>query len=129
MLRRKVHQIMSDAGGVVAGDSGFFEVVTENGNDAQRFHLVEIVDDLAGGFESVFRFQTVRDGRAGDQRVMEDRFLCMAVERANVSGVSQSEVVVGLGHEVADVDLGGSGLNNGLTDSSNQQIRNEAGET
>src|SRR5580698_5249151 len=54
MLRGKLHQVAGDAGGVVAGDSVFFEVVAEHGNDAEFLDGVKIVGDLARTFQLVF---------------------------------------------------------------------------
>ena len=73
----------------------------------------------------------MRRGRGGaiDEREIEDAFYSgVAVQGANVVGGGQSEAFVGLGHQVADIDLDRGGVHHGLGNSGDQQVGNEAGE-
>ena len=52
----------------------------------------------------------------------------MAIQGADVIGGSQAQALVGLGHQVADIDLYRRGIDHGLGDAGNQEIGDEAGE-
>src|SRR5580698_7627230 len=90
-LSDQVHQVAGHATGVVAGDSAFVEVVAEHGDYAEGFDGVEIVDDLAGAFAGVLDFEFVGHGSAVDQREIENLFLGVAIEGADVVGRGQVE--------------------------------------
>ena len=60
MFRREVHEIASNARSIMARDSCFFEIVSENGNDAERFDSVEVIDDLTRALKRVFCLHLVR---------------------------------------------------------------------
>jgi len=128
MLRGKLHQVAGDAGGVVASDSVFFEVVAEHGNDAEFLDGVKIVGDLARTFQLVLSQEFRGNRRAVDERVIEKLLLGVAVEGADVIGGSEIQAFVGLGHQVADVDLDRLGRDDCLRNAPHQQVGNQAGE-
>ena len=49
----KLHQIAGHPGGVVAGDAGLFQVVSQHRDHAQSLDRIEIGNDLACTFERV----------------------------------------------------------------------------
>ena len=52
----------------------------------------------------------------------------MLVEGANMICGGETKTFIRLRHQIADVNLGRGGVNNGLGDSVNQQVRDKAGE-
>ena len=102
----KLYQIAGDASGVVTGDDGFFEVVSHHRDHAESFDGIEIGDDLAGSLKCVLGLEFIGDGSAIDQSVVEDLSTGRVIERANVICGRKSQALVGLGHQVADVNLG-----------------------
>ena len=50
-------QVAGDAGGVVAGCAGFFQIISEHRDHSERLDFIEVVDDLAGTLTGVFGFQ------------------------------------------------------------------------
>ncbi len=52
----------------------------------------------------------------------------MAIQGADVVGSGQSKALVGLGHQVANVDLDGRRFDNGLHNAAHQQVRDQARE-
>src|ERR1700722_5145037 len=122
-----MHQVACHASGVVARYSGLFKIVAEDGNHAESFNRLQIVHDLAGAFARVFGLKFRGSGSSVNEGVVEDLFLRVAIERANMVGGGQPEALVGLGHQVAYVDPGSWRFDNRLRDATHQQVRNQAG--
>ena len=53
VVRDEFQQVAGDAGGVMTGCAGFFQIISEHRVYAQRFDLIEIVDDLAGALAGI----------------------------------------------------------------------------
>jgi hypothetical protein len=51
----------------------------------------------------------------------------VAIECANVIGCGKTKALIGLRHQIADVNLGGGRGDDSLGDAMHQQVRNEAG--
>ena len=62
------------------------EIIAEDGNHAQGFDGIEIVDDLASAFAGVLGLEFVGHGSAVDQGEVEDLFLRVAIQGADVVG-------------------------------------------
>ena len=84
LMRDEFQQVASDAGGVVAGYAGFFQVIAEHRNHAKGFDLIEIVDNLAGTFGRILGLQIVGGRSAVDECVVEELFLRMAAEGSDM---------------------------------------------
>ena len=50
-------QVACDAGGIVAGCAGFFQIISEHRDYSESLDFIEVVDDLAGTLNGVFGFQ------------------------------------------------------------------------
>ena len=59
VLHYEFQQVAGDAGSIVAGYAGFFQIISEHRDHAQGFNLIEIVDDLAGALAGVLGLQFV----------------------------------------------------------------------
>ena len=113
----------------MAGDAVLLgEVGAKNRLYAQRADCLYVGNDLGGAFGGIFRFHLVGSGSGIDQGVVENLAAGVAVDCLNVLGRGQVKALVGLGHEVANVDLGGRRSNDGLGDAADQQIWHKAGE-
>ena len=128
-MRDKLQQIVSNPSGVVASDSGmFFEVFAEDRDYAQGLDGIEVGDDLASSFEGILDLERIGHWRAVDKGVIEELLLGVAIECLKVIGGAESETFIRLCHQIADVDFRGRRIHDGLNDSSDQEVRNEAGE-
>src|SRR5271169_4895901 len=95
-LGTELHQVASNTRGVVAGDQALFQIIPENGYHAERLDGIEIVDDLTGAFAGVLLFQFIRGRSLVDQGEVENLFLRVAIQRADMIGGGQPEALVGL---------------------------------
>src|ERR1700679_124090 len=124
----ELHNVVGDAGGVVAGDAGLFQIVAENRDYAQSFDGIEVGDDLAGAFLRILCLQFQGNGRAIDQGVVEYLLVGVVIESSNVVGSGEAEALISLRHQVADVNLDSGRVDDGFSNAVHQQIRDEAGE-
>src|SRR5580704_8699025 len=127
-LGGKLHQVAGDPGGVVAGDACFFEIISENRDHAQRFDGIEIGNDLASTLECVLGPEFLGNRSAIDQGVVEDLLASVGIESADVVGGGKAQTLICLGHQVADVNLGGRRLDDSIGDSMHQQVRDKTRE-
>ena len=98
-------------------DVALLKIVSENRTNSERFDRFEIGDDLAAPSSAYLAFISCETGVLIDEGVIEDAIvLRVAVQRANVIGGGQSQALVGLGHQVADVDLDRRRIHDGLGD-------------
>jgi hypothetical protein len=128
-LRDKFEQIVSNPGRIVASDPGMFlEVVAEDGDYAQGLDGMEVGDDLASSFEGILGLELIGHWRAVDEGVIEELSLGVAIECPQVIGGAESETFIGLCHQIADIDFSRRRIHDSLSDASDQEVRNEAGE-
>ena len=112
----------------MARHSGLFQIIPQHGDDAKRFNRIEISDDLTCAFERVFGLELIGYRRAVDESVVKNLLTGMTIECADVIGGGKAEALVGLRHQIADVNLRGRRSDDGFGDAAHQQIRNKAGE-
>ena len=112
----------------MASDSGFFEIVTKDRNHAEGFNGIKIVDNLTGAFAGILRLEFLGGGSSVDQREVEDLFLRMLFRARMWSAAVKPKTLIGLSHQVADVDLGRRRFDDRLRNAAHQQIGNQAGE-
>jgi len=105
--RGKLHKVAGNSGSIVASNVALIEIIPKNRNHAESFDCVEIGNDLARALERVLSFESVGNRSAIDQRVVEDLLSGVAVESTDVIGGRQAKTLVGLRHQIADVNLGG----------------------
>jgi hypothetical protein len=127
-LRSELHQVAGDTGGVVAGDAGFFQIVPRTGITPRASMASRSATIWQAPSSAYLALSSIGNGRAVDQRVVEDLLAGVAVESADVIGGGEAEALVGLRHQVADVDLGGGRVDDGFGDAVHQQVWDEAGE-
>ena len=101
----------------VAGD-GFYA----KGTDA-----IEVGFDRALSETGVLGEGSGADGRGVDEGVVEDLRTGVVEDLFDVLGGGEAEGLVGLSHEIADVDPGGSAFSECLWDAANEQVRDERG--
>jgi len=126
----EVDEGLGDAVGVVTEEVAFVGEVAGDGFDAEGADAVEVSGDGRLALVGVFIQQRGGDGRGIDEGVVEDaRAVSAAVveDFFYVLGCGEAERLVGLGHEVCDVDAGGFGGGDGLGDAVNQKISDQRG--
>ena len=89
---------------------------------------VTVNHDTARTLQGILGLQRFTDRGCVDYRIVEDRGSGMLVELANVIRSGQTKALVRLRHEVANIYLHCPRSCNGLWNSTNQQVRHEAGE-
>ena len=111
----------------VAEDVALVDEVAGDGLDAEGTDAVEV--GLDGGLveAGVLREGYRADGRGVDQCVVEDLRAGVVEDFFDVLGGGEAEALVGLRHEVADVDARGVGGGEGLGDSADKEVGNERG--
>ena len=123
-------QRLGDAVGVVAEEVAFEGEVAGDGFDAEGKDAVEVGLDGCLATAGVAFEEGGRDGGGVDEGVVEDAravYAAVLEDFFDVLGCSEAERLVGLGHEVADVDAGGVGCGEGLGDSAYQEVGDERG--
>ncbi len=118
-------------GYAVGGVADYVAFVGEVAGDAVDAHGLDFVDvglDDFGAFRGVACLCGGGDGRGVDDGVVEDGLAGMVVDALDVLGCGEVQAFIGLGHEVGDVDAGAGGGGDGLGDSWNEQVGDEAGE-
>src|SRR5271166_1543887 len=127
-LSDELNQVTGDEGGVVTRDAGLFQVVAENGDHTQGFNGFEVGNDLACALEGIFGFELIGNGSAIDQREVEELPVSVAVQGADMVGGGEAQTLIGLSHQVADVNLGGRRGDDGIGYATDEKVGNEAGE-
>lgn len=122
---------------VVAEDVAFVGEGSRNGLNAEGANAVEIGFDGALAFAGVALENHGRDRRGVDKGVVEDRVPTVALavcggsavlqDLFDVLGGGEPEGLVGLGHEIADVDARGLGGGDGLGDAADEEVGDERG--
>ena len=135
-------QGLGEAVGVVAKEVAFEREVAGDGFYAEGADAVEVGGDGGLAAEGVLFQQRGRDGGGVDEGVVEDagvfsggmrscavRTIWPAVleDLFDVLGCGEAERLVGLGHEVADVDAGGVGCGEGFGDAADEQVGDQRG--
>jgi hypothetical protein len=111
----------------VAEDFAFVEEVAGDGLDAEGADAVEVGFDGGLAFAGVLLEGGGEDGRGVDEGVVEDPGAGVVEDFFDVLGSGEAEGLVGLGHEVADVDAGSGGGGDGFGDAADEEIGDERG--
>ena len=104
-----------------------------DGFDAEGSDAVEVGLDGALAFAGVALEHLGRDGRGIDEGVVEDGIRCADCGGAVLQDFfyvlrgGEAERLVGLGHEIGDVDAGGRGGGDGFGDSADEEVGDEGG--
>jgi len=109
----------------VAQEAAFLGEVAGDGFDAEGADAVEVGDDGCLVAAGVLFQEGGGDGSGVDEGVVEDaRAVCGAVleDLFDVLGCGEAERLVGLSHEIADVDAGGTGCGDGLGDTTDEEV-------
>ena len=112
---------------VVAEDVALMDEVAGDGFDAECADAVEVGFDGGLAFERVFFEQGGGDGGGVDDGVVEDALAGVVVEDFYVLAGGKAEALVGLGHEVADVDAACGRGGEGLWNAVHEQVGDERG--
>ena len=133
---------LGEAVGVVAEEVAFEGEVAGDGFYAEGADAVEVGCDGGLATAGVLFQQGGGDGSGVDEGVVEEtgvfsggmhscavRAIWTAVleDFFDVLGGGEAERLVGLGHEVADVDAGGAGCGDGLGDSADEEVGDQRG--
>ncbi len=121
-------QGVGDAVGGVADDIANIGEVAGDAADAHGLDFLDVGNDDLGALGGVACPGSFRDGRGVDERVVEDGLAGVVVDALDVLGGGEVEALIGLGHQVDDVDAGAAGVGKGAGDAGDEQIGNEAGE-
>src|SRR6202021_3775852 len=89
---------------------------------------VEIGNDLAGALECVLCLKLVGYRCAVDECIVEDLLAGVTIECANMIGGRQTQALVGLRHQIADVNLRGWRVDKWVGDAVPRKVRDRAGE-
>jgi hypothetical protein len=115
----------------VAEDFAFLDEVAGDGLDAECADAVEVGLDGGLAFEGVLGESRGQDGCGVDERVVEDFLagvgLGVVENFFDVLGGGEAERLVGLGHEISDVDAGGAGGGDGFGNAADQEVGDERG--
>src|ERR1700693_1424642 len=124
----EVYQIAGYSRRIGSRHDGLFQIIPQHRNYAERFDRIEIVHDLARALERILGFEFIGYRSAINQRVVEKLLPRVAIERTNVIGGGQAQTLIRLRHQIADVNLGGRRIHDGIGNSMHQQVWDEAGE-
>ena len=117
----------SDQVVAVAQDIAFVDEVAGDGFDAEGADAVEVGIDGHLAFAGVLGERVGQDGRGVDEGVVEDLVAGVVEDLLDVLRGGEAEALVGLRHEVADVDARGAGCGDGFGDSADEQVGDERG--
>ena len=112
---------------VVAEDVALVDEVAGDGFYSEGADAVEVGFDGGLAFERILFEQGGGDGGGVDEGVVEDSLAGVVVEDFDVLAGGEAEALVGLGHEVADVDAACGGGGEGLGDALDEQVGDERG--
>ena len=111
----------------MAEDFTFVDEVAGDGFDAQGADAVEVGEDGGLAFAGVAGQGVDADGGGVDEGVVEDLGAGVVEDLFDVLRGGETERLVGLGHEVADVDAGGGGAADGFGDLADEEVGDERG--
>ncbi len=111
----------------VAEDVAFVDEVAGDGLDAEGADALEVGEDGGLAFAGVAGEGVGADGGGVDEGVVEDLGAGVVEDLLDVLRGGEAEALVGLGHEVADVDAGGAGAADGFGDAADEQIGDQGG--
>src|SRR5664279_1481388 len=113
-VKQQAQKIMRHVVGVVPGDQTFIgievfgEIVAKNRLYTQSLDLLGIHHDLRLLLLGVLRRQGRRRSRVVDQGIVEELMPRVIVNRLDMLRCREVQAFIGLCHQVANVDLGGS---------------------
>ena len=111
----------------VTEDVSFMDEVSGDGLDAKRADALEVGEDGLLAFAGVAVEGVGKDGSGVDEGVVEDLGARVIEDFFDVLRGGETEALVGLGHEVADVDAGGVGPADGFGDPADEEVGDERG--
>ena len=114
---REIKEVEGDAVGGMAGELGGVEVIAEDGSDAEGADFIEIVVQGLGVVLGVVGAEFGGDGGGVEHGVVEDLATSVVKDGLDVLRGGKSGALVGLGHQVADIDAQGLGTADGFGDS------------
>src|SRR5208282_3782175 len=85
-LRHQRHQVMRHLVGRMPRHRALFQIISEDGTDAQRLDGVQIHHNLRCSFQRIFRLQFGRCRLAIEERVVKQRTASVAVEGSDMVG-------------------------------------------
>jgi len=111
----------------VAEDFAFVDEVAGDGFNAERADAVKVGFDGELAFTGILREGFGLDGCGVDEGVVEYPRAGVVENFFDVLGGGEAEGLVGLGHEVADVDAGGGTGGEGFGDAAYEEIGDQRG--
>ena len=111
----------------MAEDFAFVDEVAGDGLDAEGTDAFEIGEDGRLAFAGVAVEGLREDGGGVDEGVVEDLVAGVVEDFFDVLRGGETERLIGLGHEVADVDAGGVAAADGFGNLADQEVGDERG--
>ena len=122
---RQREQRVCDPIGSMAKNVAFRDKVPGDTAYAHGFDALDVGSGRLGAFRGVALAENCRYGTGADQGVIEDGPAGVLVDALNMLSDAQAETLVGLGHEVGDVDADSVGGNESFRDPVDEQVEAE----